>query len=195
MTLNQIKEKIRNISRNYSVKIEQSRRIFIEERAVSLSNHREIEYAVKSDVATEMNIPYSSVCLCGSAQLGFSPHQETLFEPGVSDLDVACVDSALFQKAWIDIISTTRAFTDQTPFGSVKPEFIDKFKDQILRRGMINIKFMPNSSLKTSWTNVQDELGNKYQDMFGEVSIAIYMNEYAFCWKQQSAVANLMKGA
>ena len=57
------------------------RRLFIEERAASLHFQRDQEFRIKTDVSAFFSIPYSSICFCGSAQLGFSVHKDKFFEP------------------------------------------------------------------------------------------------------------------
>jgi hypothetical protein len=110
----------------------------------------------------------------------------------VSDLDAACVDIDLFQRAWIDVIATTRAFTDLTPFPTTGAANINIFKEQILRRGMIRVDVMPKSQLSLSWSQFQGELSRRHTAIFRRVTLAIYMNEYAFCWKQDSALSRLI---
>jgi hypothetical protein len=192
MSLQALKGVVRGISSKYDDRELHARRLFIEERAASLQFQRDQEFNIKTDVSTFFGIPYSSICFCGSAQLGFSVHKDKLFQPAVSDLDAACIDVALFQKAWIDVIKTTRAFSDLTPFGSRSEESIELFKQQILKRGMILVGAMPLSPLNRSWCQFQGELSRKNTSMFRRITLAIYMNEYAFCWKQDSILSQLV---
>lgn len=188
-----LKAQVRAIGARFSNREERARRLFVEERAASLHFHRDREFAIRTEISKFFGIPYSAVAFAGSAQLGFSIHKDRIFEPGVSDLDAACVDVSLFQRAWIDVVETTRSFTDATPFGTRKPNEIELFKDQILRRGMIRVDAMPRSKLSLQWSTFLGQLSRKHAMLFQRVSIAIYMNEYAFCWKQDSALATLME--
>ncbi|MGX0965724.1 hypothetical protein AB7M63_006173 [Bradyrhizobium japonicum] len=192
MTLEEIKGRVRSIGAQYQDRELRARRLFIEERANSLRNEREREFSIKSEISTFFSIPHSAVSFCGSAQIGFSIHKNKLFEPCVSDLDVACIDIELFQKAWIDVISTTRAFTDLTPFGTRGLGQIESFKDMLLRRGMIRVTAMPQSACSRLWSQFQGKLSRKHTTMFRNINFAIYMNEYAFCWKQDSALSDLI---
>lgn len=193
MTLEDLKRQIRTISMRYDDREQRARRVFIEERAASLQQERHREFEIRTETSTFFDIAYSAVSFCGSGQIGFSIHQNKPFERCVSDLDVACIDVELFQKAWKDVVSTTRAFTDLTPFGSRKKN-IEIFKEQILRRGMIWIDAMPQSALSLSWSHFQGTLSRKHTAIFSKISFAIYMNEYAFCWKQDSVLSNLVAG-
>lgn len=178
----------------HKARIDRSRRLFIEDRAWALKNKRAVEYQIKSEVSSMFGVRYSSVSFAGSAQLGFSPAKNTLFSSTSSDLDVACIDSDLFQRAWIDVIDVTRAFTDSTKFSGLSADKVGLFKDSILRRGMIMVKCLPSSMLSSRWKSFEDSLSRKYSSHFRGVSIAIYLNEYAFCWKQDSAVSLILRG-
>lgn len=192
MSIDDLKRQVRAISSRYDDREKRARRLFIEERAASLHFERDREFEIKTDISKLFGIAYSAVSFCGSAQIGFSIHKNTLFEPTISDLDAACVSVELFQKAWTDVIATTRAFSDLTPFGRRPSRKIESFRDQILRRGMISVDAMPESELSRTWSQFQVELSRKHAAIFQRVSLAIYMNEYAFCWKQDSALAHLI---
>ncbi len=193
VTLENLKGRVREIGLHYTSRGERARRLFIEERAVSLREDRNREYDIKKDITDFFKIPYGHVCFCGSGQLGFSIVKEKLFEPAVSDLDAACIDPDLYQMAWVDILETTRAFTDFTPFGRTPKSQIERLKDQMLRRGMIRVEAMPQSSLKQRWSQFQGTLSRRHTDLFSSINLAIYMNEYAFCWKQDSALSGIMR--
>lgn len=192
MSLDTLKTAVRSIGKRFPNREERARRLYITERPASLANDCDREFRIKTDISRKFLIPYSSVSFCGSGQIGFSIHKNKIFEPGVSDLDAACIDAGLYQRAWMDVISTTRAFTDNTPFGYNGQNRLEILKDQITRRGMIRIDAMPNSKLYRDWSSFQGEISRKHTNLFQKISVAIYINEYAFCWKQDSALAELM---
>lgn len=192
MGLEDLKNHVRMIGKKYSDREQRARRLFIEERAASLQHERDREFAIRTEISAFFGIAYSAVSFCGSGQIGFSIHKDKFFEPCVSDLDVACIDVELFQRAWIDVVSTTRAFTDLTPFGRRGPKHIEHFQEQILRRGMIRVGAMPQSPLSRLWTQFQGQLSRKHTTIFKNINFAIYMNEYAFCWKQDGALSDLI---
>lgn len=188
-----LKRAVRSIGGRFPDREERARRLFITEPPASLTSARDREFQIKTAISQYFGIPYSAVSFCGSAQIGFSVHKDTLFQPGVSDLDAACIDPFLFQQAWMDVVETTRAFTDLTPFGHTSTERIDTFRDQIARRGMIRVDAMPMSATSRDWSSFQSSLSRKHTLMYKRISVAIYINEYAFCWKQDSAIAKLMR--
>ena len=191
-TLEAVRIKLQGLAKSYPDRLRRSKRIFIEERAAALASHREIEFAIKEQVAQFFGIKYAEVAFTGSAQIGFSPTKNRLFMPAKSDLDIACVSAHLFQAGWNDVIATTRAFTDNTKFSGGQHD-IDLFKDSILRRGMMRIEVMPLSPLVAQWKDFESSLSRQYSGFFGSVGCAIYLNEYAFCWKQDSAISMIMR--
>lgn len=191
-TLNEAKEKLRTLGRRYVDRLERARRIYIEERAAVLGQHRDVEYEIKSRIAKHYGIPYRAVCFAGSAQLGFSINKDRLFVPAASDLDVACVDLGLFERAWTDAVSVTRAFTDETKFSGLEPKEIQLFKESILRRGMIRVELMPRSDQSNKWRRFEESLSRSFAQHFGKISCAIYMSEYAFCWKQDTTLQEFL---
>lgn len=184
---------IQKVVRAYPDRFTRARRLFVEERCAALSAERETEFEIKRRVCDLFEVPYTSVFFAGSAQLGISIRKDQLFKRSVSDLDVACVDVNLFQKAWMDAVSATRAFTDLTPFSGRGEGDVDYFKTALLRRGMIKVSSMPRSELSRRWLSFEDELSRRYSSIFGRINFAIYMNEYAFCWKQDSALSAIMR--
>lgn len=193
LVLEEAKLRFKEIAAKYPDRLSRSRRLFLEERAAALMALRDVEYAIKERVAAYFDIKYAEVAFAGSAQVGFSPHKNRLFIPGNSDLDVACVSANLFQKGWSDTVSATRAFTDLTAFSGMSGDEIERFKEGILRRGMIRVEIMPRSKISLEWKDFESLLTRSYPAIFRSVSVAIYLNEYAFCWKQDSAIAAILR--
>jgi len=189
--LSTLKSDLLNTCRLYKERIDRAKRIYIENRAYALKDNRDIEYDIKNKVAKYFSIEYSSVAFTGSAQIGFSIHKDTLFDQNTSDLDIACIDLELFNNTWKDIIKTTRAFTDVTPF-SGDEDSLEILKESIVKRGMVLIDNMPRSSKSVQYRELQHRLSREYSKHFSKVTLAIYMNEYAFCWKQDSALSTLI---
>lgn len=193
IVLERLKTAVREIGKKYPDREERARRIFITETPASLARQRDREFSIKSSISQFMSIPYTAVSFCGSAQLGFSVHKNRLFQTGVSDLDAACIDVGLFQKAWMDIVKATRGFSDLTPFGHTSRQKIELFRDQIVKRGMIRIDAMPLSELSSDWVAFQNAISRNHHSEFQKISIAIYLNEYAFCWKQDSVLREILR--
>lgn len=192
--LDQEKSKIISLARQYKDRLDRSRRIYVQERPAALANFRDLEYSIRSEVAQYFAISLGSIYFCGSAQLGFSVHKNRLFSPGISDLDIACVSGPLFQSAWKDAAEVTRAFSDPTKFSGRPEETAELFKDQLVKRGLIRVSTMPRSETSSEWQRFEAYLSRKHAAHFGRISFAIYINEYAFCWKQDSVISALLTG-
>lgn len=188
--LDELKTKLRVVGSLYDDREARARRIFMEERARILVNEREREFNIRTSVSQNFNVPYGSVAFTGSAQLGFSIHKDRLFQPGISDLDVACIDANLFQKAWKDVNSSSKSFNDYTVFPSGVN--VRTFKDMLVKRGIIIIDKMPISELSREWKVYQNKISIDHSSIFKRISIAIYINDYAFCWKQDSSLSSLI---
>lgn len=181
---------IRAVISSYGSRIERVQRLYLSDASPALSSIPEIEFRVRKEVSQFFGIPLRKVAFAGSAQLGVSVHKGRCFLPGESDLDIACIDEALFGRAWMDVIDATRAFTDESAFAR-GGEAVARFKDQLLRRAMIRVAAMPRSDLAEAWREFEDSLTLRYSATFKRVSVAIYANEQAFCWKQDSAIQQL----
>lgn len=190
--LEALKERVRDIGKMSSSELDRSRRLYIYERPVALQGDDAKDYGVKREISEYFGIPYGHVHFAGSTQLGFSAHKDREFIPKQSDLDVACVSSELFQQAWIDVLEATNRFTNLSVFAPLGKTDVDLFKEQIYKRGMIRIEVMPQSSTAVRWRQFEQRISRKHLDKFKSVSIAIYMNEYAFCWKQNSAIEEII---
>lgn len=168
-------------------------RIFLEEPSHCTAHERSIEFAIKRSISDYFAVPYRSVVFTGSGHLGFSPHKGTLFDPRTSDLDVAIIDITLYQEYYELCIEHSRAFTDLTGYtyrGGAKSANL--LQEYIARKGMIPLWKMPSCE-----TVLEDEaylagLGEKYRHVFAGISVVLFISEYAFCWKQASAVKQLM---
>jgi hypothetical protein len=169
--------------------VSRARRLYFDRTSFALDRKHDTEFEIKSAVANRYGVPFRSVVFAGSAQLGFSPQKDTLFVQGQSDLDVAVVDSGLFQRFWQIIWRVTLAFNDESRF---KKGHAAKLRDQILRRGMILIDHMPWCPERTDEVSFMDDLGREHRSQFGRVSLAVYVNEYAFCWKQASVLSSIL---
>lgn len=166
-------------------------RLFLEEHPECFNGNLRDATKIRHEISRFFLIPYRSIIFCGSAQLGFSPYKETSFTMGRSDLDVACINGDLFQKAWIDVVARSRGFTDLSVFPSNSINEIDYFKEKIYKRGMIYVSEMPTTPLVRSWNEFSFDLSRRFNELFSRITFAIYLNEYAFCWKQKS----VLKGA
>src|SRR5690606_3013026 len=115
--------------------------------------------------------------------------------PGSSDLDVAIINMECFQGVWMELNETTRALTDVSGFSSFSNPtvLIEEIMIMLLKRGMIHLSKMPRSSKFNRDRSFLDDLSKEHRHMFARITVAFYMNEYAFCWKQKSAIRHIVR--
>ncbi|WJI79594.1 MULTISPECIES: hypothetical protein [unclassified Mesorhizobium] len=190
-TADERREALQRLIAPYHDTITRARRVFFDKASFALDGKHETEFAIKQRIASRYSIAFRSVLFAGSAQLGFSPQKDTTFEPGKSDLDVACIDNGLYQRFWEVVLRATRAFSDDSTF--ISDFHRERMKEGILRRGMILLEYLPKCPERNSEKSFMDELGKDHSAHFSRITVAVYMNEYAFCWKQASAL-NLVRG-
>jgi hypothetical protein len=188
--VDQRREAAAKIVGQYNDATSRARRLYFDQGSFAFTGKQEGEFRIKSDIAARYSMQFRSVVFTGSSQLGFSPHKDRLFVPGRSDLDVACIDSNLYQRMWSVISRVTYGFSDMSKF--VNEYHAESMKDHILKRGMILFDFLPSCRERTSELAFLDDVGRPYRSIFGRVSLAVYMSEHAFCWKQQSAISSIL---
>jgi hypothetical protein len=190
-TVDERRQALQMTLRPYDDTVTRVRRAYFDAASVALADKHEIEFEIKRAISDRYSIPFRSVVFAGSAQLGFSPQKDTEFSLGSSDLDVGCIDVRLYQEVWQIVIRQTRAFTDLSQFHNEK--HAEMLRNGMLKRGMILLDFMPRCPERTAEQEFFDDLSRRYRKVFSRIGVAIYMNEWAFCWKQQSALSSIVR--
>lgn len=187
------REHIERLARSFSDPVKRAQRIYLEEPSFCLGRDRSLEYEIKQIVASGLGVPYRSVAIAGSAQLGFSPHKDRPFSKGISDLDLAIIDGPFFQKMFELCIQETLAFSNLSSFtlrgGAGTAEIL---RDQLLRRGMILVRNMPLCKQVVHIEQILARASRAGKGAFKEVNLAAYMSETLFCWKQNSALQRVI---
>ena len=186
---------IRRIAEQHTHPVARAQRVFLEEPSFAIGDKKDIEFDIKSNLSTYFNVPFRSVVFCGSAHLGFSPHKNTDLKLGESDLDVAIVSMDAFQKAWMILTDTTRAFSDLSGFpnGQRGLEISERVKEMITKRGLIHLAEMPQRCQFDKDKTFLDEVSRRYNTIFSNVNVTFYMSEHAFCWKQNWAIQKMLR--
>jgi len=189
-------EEIRELARRYANPLVRARRIYLDHPSYAVAGKRDVEFEIKQELAEYFNIPFGRVTFCGSAHLGFSPRKGTRFTPGESDLDVAIIDTDLFQRYWQITNDVTKAFNDLTGFSIYRnpQNTIDALKEMIVKRGVIFLDKMPKCQQSDRDASFLYSISAAYTNYFKKITVAVYMNEYAYCWKQNAALQALLPG-
>ena len=182
----QLREQLRSSLRGYGDRDTQAKRAYFDLPSYALGDKQAVEFSIKKSVSDRYRVPFRSIVFTGSAQLGFSPTKDSLFVKGRSDLDLACIDSGLYQEIWLEIVSATDNFKDRSVY--VSTDHIEKLQSQILRRGMILMDYLPLCSRRTIDASFWGGLTSRHKEYFARVSLAVYISEEAFCRKQAAAL-------
>ncbi len=180
---------IKSLVQSFPDRFAQVQRVYLEEPSYCIGDRRSVEFSIKSSIAKYFGVPYRSVIFTGSAHLGFSPVKGTLFSASSSDLDVAVVSTALYERYFQMVLSQTKAFTDLRGFTQRGGLAASRdLQDKISRRGMMPLWRLPLSSEVVGDEAFLAALSQKNTAWFAGISVVIYINEYAFCWKQASTL-------
>lgn len=193
MQLGAHKAYIKALAENHGDPVRRAQRLYLEEPSFCLGRQRDLEFSLKRDTAEYLGVSYRSVVFAGSAQLGFSPAKGTDFRLGESDLDLAAIDGTLFQELLEHCINNTRSFSDLRGFTQRGGQSsADRLREYITRRGMIPISYLPSSDRVQRIEQFLSSLSERCYGIFGGVTLAVYMSEAMFCWKQDSGIRQLL---
>ncbi len=171
-----------------------SRRLYLYDFSAVFADSPDVGFLILNDIKEHFNIPFSSIKIAGSAQIGHSFHKDKDFTPGESDLDVAIINEQLF-KEYFELAHTfTRGYTDNTKFDMRSGNnTFEAFKESLCK-GMFRPDLMPNCQKKTDHISFFNRLSNKHLTLFKSISCAIYFSEHFFEFKQQDIIPIIQKG-
>jgi hypothetical protein len=161
-----------------------ARRLFSFNSSPVLENHRAIAFRIVNAVSQYFGVPFRAVFISGSAQTGYSYFKGRDFVPGDSDLDLAIVDSRLFQRYCEIVYAETRRYKDLTNF-PVK-EGVSRVEDfrQYLCIGYFRPDLMPYGRAKQEWFGFFNRLSKDYSDLFRNINCGIFLSQQFFEGKQ-----------
>jgi hypothetical protein len=184
---------LKNIGKDAGSNYEKSRRIFLEEPSFSTVTKRNAEFQIKSEVSKLFAVPYGAIRFCGSAHLGVSAVKGTLFEEGISDLDLAIVSPAAFSLAFEQLSDATRGFSDTSVFVGAEFDTAERIKERIWKRGMIALDHIPKNTWAMSMRSDLEKSCEPFRNLFAKMTVAFYISEHFYCWKQKSAIDEIFK--
>lgn len=167
-----------------------ARKIFLSYPTAVFINNEDLEFEILNDIKDFFGIPFSSIKIVGSSKTQKSLHKENSFTPGVSDLDVAIIDSSLFLK-YIEIsYKATKGYTDLTKFRrkngvAVYGEFF-----KYITKGIFRPDLMPRCIEGTDWKSFFSKISAKHIETFKSVNAGIYASEYVFEEKHSQLIEN-----
>lgn len=169
------------------------RKVYLAYPTKAFIGNEERQYVIMNEISCFFEVPIMSIQIAGSAKTGRSFHKQRDFSPGNSDLDVAIIDSNLFQKYMELIFNETRGYTDRSGFKikggkSTSDEYI-----AYLTKGIFRADLMPTGEARQSWSKFFGLLSANHGDLFKSINAAIYLSQVFFENKQRSIITNYIK--
>lgn len=157
----------------------------------SFSYEEQMSQIVK-ETAEFFRVTPRSTQLCGSAKLGFSLTKNKIFEPGISDLDIAILDASCFARYLEDVADKTNDLQERTLF---KDDAAIRRYKSLLSRGIIRSDVLPAIRAKAEWDMFFNKLSARHSATFSKISAAIYLSDSSFVRKQAPAFDTLISEA
>lgn len=171
-----------------------ARKLYLSYPTHAFSGLEEQQYSIFNSISIFFGVPFTAIQVAGSAKTGHSFHKGTLFEAGVSDLDIAIIDSGLFIRYMEKVCADTRNYSDLTKFPIVKgSSSFQSYKDYV-SKGMFRPDLMPSGSSRAEITNFFGRLSAKNGSMFSSINAAFYLSHSFFEKKQRSAIKKFIEG-
>ena len=121
-----------------------ARKIYLSFPTHVFKGKEEMEFELLNSIKEFFRIPFSSIKVVGSSKIEYSYVKNKKFIQGQSDLDVAIVDSHLFQFYCESVFKETIGLTDLSKFGR-SSEGVSKYPSycKYLSKGMFRPDLMP----------------------------------------------------
>lgn len=149
----------------------------------------DLEFEIYNKISVEFKIPFSSIRVAGSAQTGYSFINKRPFVEKISDLDIAIIDSRLFQQLLEQCYERSDGFRpdtfpiDEATSRSLRGQFMN-----YSGRGIIRPDLMPKGPEKQKIWSFFNRLSNEYSERFKSISAGIYLSETIYTLKQRSSL-------
>jgi len=169
------------------------RKVYLVYPTKAFIGDEERQYNILNEISCFFEIPIMSVQVAGSAKTGRSFHKQREFKAGNSDLDIAIIDSNLFQKYMEIVFKDTKGYSVRSSFPvrdgkSTADEYI-----AYLTKGIFRADLMPSGEARKSWNKFFGSLSRKHGDLFKTINAGIYMSQLFFEKKQRSAIKNYLE--
>lgn len=169
------------------------RKVYLAYPTKALIGDEERQYQIINDISCFFGVPIMSVQVAGSAKTGRSFHKQKDFDPGNSDLDIAIIDAALFQRYVEAIFTVTKGYSDNTGFSLRKGKSVSEEYLAYLTKGIFRADLMPTCEERKAWNQFFGQLSRKHGDLFKSINAGIYMSQVFFENKQRSAIKNYIE--
>ncbi len=171
-----------------------ARKLYLSYPTHAFAGAEEQQYSIFNSISIFFKVPFTAIQVAGSAKTGHSFHKGTAFKAGVSDLDVAVIDSGLFLRYMEQVYSDTRGYSDLTNFPNSKGcSLFESYKDYIAK-GIFRPDLMPAGNSRAEVNNFFGTLSAKNGALFSSINVAFYFSHSFFEKKQRSAIKIFLEG-
>lgn len=162
--------------------------VYVVYQTVAMKGLDEMKFDILHQISEHHKVDINHILIAGSAQTGESFHNETLFNPKTSDLDIAIVDAGLYEKCLQITHMATRDYSDLSGFQ--RKEGISVYTDFLINlgRGFFRPDLMPTCTFKNQWFDFFQTLSKKYQSNFESINCGVYSSLHFFQMKQSNNI-------
>lgn len=166
-----------------------SRKIYISFPTNAFIENPEDEFEINNAIASFFKIPIYSVHVAGSGKTGYSYYKTREFIKGESDLDIAVIDPALFQRYTEKVFRKTNGLLNQSEFGRTR-EGVSHYKiyRSSILKGIFRPDAMPTMPERKEWFKFFNKLSKQYIHLFKDINCGIYFSQVYFEFKQSNNV-------
>lgn len=166
-----------------------SKNEFLLDDASYFEDKKDLYWCIKRDISRTLSVDVSDIRICGSAYWGLRFVDETPFQPGSSDLDVAIINPSMFCRCMTEVRELTKNFNDQSVFPQCGNEVnsFDLFRGYAFGKGIIMIHHLPDIQIRRDLSDASQSISKRYLDHFEKITFSIYDSAISFAVKQAQA--------
>lgn len=166
------------------------RKVYLSYPTFAFQDKDDLKYEIFNEISKFFGVPFTSIQITGSGQIGRSLHKKRDFQEKTSDLDVAIINSSLFIQ-YMEIVSNeTNGYRDVSKFpididngGTVKQQYL-----AYLGKGIFRPDLMPSCKKRADIRSFFGRLSTKHSNIFKSINAGIYLSECFFEKKQRTAI-------
>lgn len=177
------------------------RRLYSVELPFVFEREREKYFAILEDASISLGVPINDIKVCGSAQTGYSFHEGRPFQNSKSDLDLAIINSTLFER----LLRSAQRVSLPNPDSAERPRrtafpviqgnsVYSNFTENAALYGMILPWQMPDCGEKLEVLDLSSRLTEAYTPRFKEINFAVYLSPHFFERKQRPNIGIYRNG-
>ena len=170
--------------------VEIIRKVYLTYPTMALMGNEEKQFSILNEISNFFKIPINNIHVVGSAKTGKSFHKNSAFMPKTSDLDIAIIDSELFQYYSEWAFEQSRGFKNQSAFPVQNGISTYIMYSTFIAKGIFRPDLMPNGDKRAKWLEFFGQLSFKHKDLFSTINAAVYLSQVYFEHKQLSIINN-----